>query len=93
MEREEKIERLDNATQAITAARVAALAINLAIKEHGRTEEVAEKEEYWELLWDNIEYLNQHLDTIQLETSILFEELYVNNPPYQLQKGVNHERQ
>ena len=81
MQREEKIERLDNATQAITAARVAALVINLAIKEHGRTEEVAEKEEYWELLWDNIQYLNQHLDTIQLETSILFEELYVNKTP------------
>lgn len=81
MQREEKIKRLDNATQAITAARVAALVIDLAIKEHGRTEEVAEKEEYWELLWDNIQYLNQHLDTIQLETSILFEELYVNKTP------------
>lgn len=81
MEREEKIERLDNATQAITAARVAALAIKLAIKEHGRTEEIAEKEEYWELLWDNMEYLNQHLDTIQLETGILFKELYENKTP------------
>lgn len=81
MEREEKIERLDNATQAITAARVAALAINLAIKEHGRTEEIAKKEEYWELLWDNMEYLNQHLDTIQLETGILFKELYENKTP------------
>lgn len=81
MQREEKIERLDNATQAITAARVAALAIKLAIKEHGRTEEVAEKEEYWELLWDNMEYLNQHLDTIQLETGILFKELYENKTP------------
>lgn len=81
MEREEKIERLDNATQAITAARVAALAINLAIKEHGRTEKIAEKEEYWKLLWDNIEYLNQHLDTIQLETGILFKELYENKTP------------
>lgn len=81
MEREEKIERLDNAVQAILGARVAALAIDLAIKEHGRTEEVAEKEEYWELLWDNISYLKQHLDSIQLETSILFEELYVNKTP------------
>lgn len=81
MQREEKIERLDNATQAIAAARVASLAINLAIKEHCRTEEVAEKEEYWELLWDNIQYLNQHLDTIQLETSILFKELYENKTP------------
>lgn len=81
MEREEKNERLDNATQAITAARVAALAINLAIKEHGRTEEIAKKEEYWELLWDNMEYLNQHLDTIQLETGILFKELYENKTP------------
>lgn len=81
MEKEEKIERLDNATQAITAARVAALAMKLAIKEHGRTEEIAEKEEYWELLWDNMEYLNQHLDTIQLETGILFKELYENKTP------------
>ena len=81
MEREEKNERLDNATQAITAARVAALAINLAIKEHGRTEEIAKKEEYWELLWDNMESLNQHLDTIQLETGILFKELYENKTP------------
>lgn len=86
MEREEKIERLDKATQAITAARVAALAINLAIKEHGKTEEIAEKEEYWELLWDNMEYLNQHLDTIQLETGILFKELYENNPPLSTSK-------
>lgn len=87
MEREEKIERLDNATQAITAAKVAALAINLAIKEHGRTEEIEEKEEYWELLWDNMQYLNQHLDTIQLETGILFKELYENkNPPINFKK-------
>lgn len=81
MEKEEKIERLNNATQAITAARVAALAMKLAIKEHARTEEIAEKEEYWELLWDNMEYLNQHLDTIQLETGILFKELYENKTP------------
>lgn len=81
MQREEKIDRLDNATKAITDAKVAALAISLAIQEHGREEEVVEKEEYWELLWNNMEYLNQHLDTIQLETSILFKELYVNKTP------------
>lgn len=86
MEKEEKIERLDNAKQAITAARVAALAMKLAIKEHGRTEEIAEKEEYWELLWDNMEYLNQHLDTIQLETGILFKELYENKTPLSTSK-------
>lgn len=62
------IEKLDQLTNSITYAKTALLALKLALKERYYNNTLTEKEEFWELLENNVSYLEQHLLDIEVTT-------------------------
>lgn len=62
------IEKMDQLNNSLTYAKTALLALKLALKERYHDNTLTEKEEFWELLENNVSYLDQHLIDIEVIT-------------------------
>lgn len=66
-------ERIESTQDAIAGAKINQLALKLGLKNLKQTinNQLNIKDEFWGIMEDNLSYLDQELNTIELHTSIL----------------------